>query len=62
MYICVCFAFSLSEERVLASPSECNAVVRAMMECLQYVISQSITDRDLMAVLIQEQVSSFTNG
>ena len=50
---------SLSEDKVQRSNSECNAVVRAYIECMRYAITKSIQDNDqldLVEDLLENQV------
>jgi hypothetical protein len=47
---------SLSDEKVKASPSEFNAIIRGFMECFYYVIGQNLSEASLVDVLVHEQV------
>lgn len=54
----ICSSFRLSAESVLRSPSECNAVVRAFMECLRYTLTadlhHALKREDLLNYLLDE--------
>lgn len=51
--------YSLSSDRAYSSISECNALVKAYMECVRYMIGQSIAEDefDLSDQLVKDHVS-----
>lgn len=44
------FVFRLKSEKVSASRIESNAVIRALVECSRYIISQCLLDDDVTLV------------
>lgn len=55
--------FRLLTERAMACRSECSAIISAIMECLQFTVSQNIgeeaEDMKIQEMLIDDQVCCY---
>ena len=48
----------LTTEKVRVSPSELDAIVQAFMECLQYTVSQNLTDPLITDFILNDEVGT----
>lgn len=56
---CTIFGFRLSKEPIQSSTSECNAFVRAFIECIHFVMKEITTakgDITALKIILQDQV------
>ena len=59
----IIFIFSLSKDQVQASVGELGALVRAFLECIQFVLNLTLKtskDKKFIEIIISDQVRVYT--